>query len=42
VNLPVFVLYMGASIVLGVVMAKLIERPALAMRDRLFPSRAKA
>jgi peptidoglycan/LPS O-acetylase OafA/YrhL len=35
-----FAISLVASIVLGVLMAKLIEYPALALRDRLFPSLA--
>lgn len=36
----VFAIYLAVSIVLGTVMAKLIERPALRARERLFPSAA--
>jgi peptidoglycan/LPS O-acetylase OafA/YrhL len=32
--------FLVLSVVLGVVMGRLVERPALAMRDRLFPARA--
>jgi peptidoglycan/LPS O-acetylase OafA/YrhL len=35
-------LYLGAAIVLGVVMARLVEVPALRLRDHLLPSRAAA
>jgi peptidoglycan/LPS O-acetylase OafA/YrhL len=34
-------LYLVGSLACGVVMAKLVENPALALRDRLFPSRGK-
>lgn len=34
--------YIACSVAAGVVMGKLVERPALALRDRLFPSRAPA
>jgi peptidoglycan/LPS O-acetylase OafA/YrhL len=37
-----FGLCLAASIMLGVLMAKLIEYPALALRDRLFPSLASS
>ena len=33
-----FLIYAGGSLVLGILMARLIEVPALMMRDRLFPS----
>ena len=33
-------LYLGGSVVLGMVMARLVEVPALRLRDRLYPSRA--
>jgi peptidoglycan/LPS O-acetylase OafA/YrhL len=35
-------MYLAASVGLGVVMGRLIERPFLALRDRLFPSRTGA
>ncbi|HEX4406302.1 MAG TPA: acyltransferase family protein, partial [Polyangia bacterium] len=38
-NPAAFCVYVIVSIVVGVVLAKLIEWPALALRDRLFPSR---
>ena len=38
--LPVFLAYLVFSVVAGVVAARLIERPFLALRDRLLPSRA--
>ena len=34
------VLYLATSIALGIAMAVLIESPFLALRDRLYPSRA--
>jgi peptidoglycan/LPS O-acetylase OafA/YrhL len=34
-------LYVGGSFVVGVALARLIEVPALALRDRFFPSRSK-
>lgn len=34
--------YLGGSIAVGMVMAKLVEGPALRLRDRQFPSRAAA
>jgi peptidoglycan/LPS O-acetylase OafA/YrhL len=37
-----FVPYIAASIVLGILSARLIEVPALRLRDRLFPSRSQA
>ena len=37
-----FTLYLAASIALGVIMAKLIEVPALHARNRLFPARQSA
>lgn len=33
-------LYLGGAFVIGIAMAKLLEFPVLALRDRLFPSRA--
>jgi peptidoglycan/LPS O-acetylase OafA/YrhL len=38
--LAALVAYVVTAVVLGVVAARLIERPALALRDRLFPSRS--
>lgn len=32
--------YVAASVILGVSMAKLVEMPVLRLRDRLFPSRS--
>jgi peptidoglycan/LPS O-acetylase OafA/YrhL len=34
-------LYIAGSFVAGIIMAKLVEYPALALRERLFPSRSK-
>jgi peptidoglycan/LPS O-acetylase OafA/YrhL len=34
--------YVAMAIIFGVILGKLIEFPALALRDRLFPSRASA
>lgn len=34
------ILYLAGSLLIGVVMAKVVEVPALALRDRWFPSRA--
>jgi peptidoglycan/LPS O-acetylase OafA/YrhL len=38
-HLVYFLVYLAVCVVLGVVMSKLIERPSLALRDKLFPSR---
>lgn len=35
----IFVCYVVASVVFGMIMAKCLERPTMALRDRLFPSR---
>ncbi|HKO05085.1 MAG TPA: acyltransferase [Candidatus Acidoferrales bacterium] len=37
-----FWIYFACSIILGVMMAKIVEYPALKIRDRLFPSRSGA
>jgi peptidoglycan/LPS O-acetylase OafA/YrhL len=34
--------YLAVSLLTGIVLGKLIEKPALLLRDRLFPARAKA
>jgi hypothetical protein len=34
-----FLLYLGASFGVGILMAKLIERPSLWLRERFYPSR---
>lgn len=39
--LAAMALYVGLSVVVGMTMGRLIERPALALRDRLFPPRAE-
>jgi len=39
--LPATAAYMLGSVLVGVSMASLIENPALALRDRLYPSRSK-
>jgi peptidoglycan/LPS O-acetylase OafA/YrhL len=39
-GLPAFALYLALSIAWGILMAKLVELPALAVRDRLFPAKA--
>jgi peptidoglycan/LPS O-acetylase OafA/YrhL len=35
-----FAIYLAGSVALGVGMARLVERPSLRLRDRLFPSRS--
>ena len=37
-----YLIYIFGSIVLGIVMAKLVELPVLKLRDRIFPSRSKS
>jgi peptidoglycan/LPS O-acetylase OafA/YrhL len=39
VMLVLFRHHPGPAVVVGVIMARLVERPALALRDRLVPSR---
>lgn len=39
---PRFALYVLGSIIVGIVMAKIIELPALRMRDHLYPSRSSS
>ena len=38
--LGVFALYVGAATLAGMLLGRLVDRPALALRDRLFPPRA--
>lgn len=33
-------MYLAVAVAVGLLMGRLIERPALAVRDRLFPARA--
>jgi peptidoglycan/LPS O-acetylase OafA/YrhL len=37
-----FLIYLGSSLLIGIAMSKLVEYPALKVRDRLFPSRSAA